>query len=184
VSNNADSSGSAVHIKDVNGSLVNCSFINNDCCGCGGAIGFEVENNESTVYLMDCLFGINSAPKGGGIHVMNGCLIINTTSFMYNHASLAGGGIYFNSSAGLQIHQSTFVKNFVGGENDGVACVEVEDEGVERSAGNGRGGGGGEGRGGGGGEAVFIENAKKLTSYLLQDVVFLLNGERNGCGLL
>ena len=114
-SNTCTGDGAAIYATDVNVTMINCVFDNNNAGASfgpsrGGAIFL---NNFSGLYINDCLFENNESDNGAGIYLMNAQSssdsIVNTT-FYQNKASAQGGGIYL-ATTGVFVDNCTFYLN-------------------------------------------------------------------------
>jgi hypothetical protein len=74
---------------DGDGTLTNCTFVDNRATGNGGGMG----NNGSRPRLSGCAFSGNTAEVGGAIYNEYGYLALTACDFIGNSARHAGGGV-------------------------------------------------------------------------------------------
>ena len=100
-------------------SIVNCTFISNDCgpacphfIRSGAATGGAVFAEESTITLTENRFLYSAAVAGGAVGLFNSTATIHRCLFDSNTA-LLGGALYSHSSS-IMVYESQFNNNSVG----------------------------------------------------------------------
>ena len=113
ISNGFATSGGAASVA---GALrvTNCSFVGNKTSGVGGAI---YATGGAKLQFANCVFDSNVAAEGGGA-ICNGApqgeLIVTTSAFSSNMATLLGGGAIYNDGSTAEIDSSTSLSAYEG----------------------------------------------------------------------
>jgi PKD repeat protein/uncharacterized protein (DUF2141 family) len=94
--------GAGIYIYSSGSSLIQCEIFNNNCTGSvgGGLYIWSYSGNFFNNKIFD-----NSADAGGGIYITDSPFANIESNFIYyNHASMNGGGMYFNASNTILQH--------------------------------------------------------------------------------
>ena len=122
--------GGAVYWGGNNGSLINCTFVNNSASN-GGAIYWYGEN----ATLSGSIFINNSAGVGGAIRLITRHISIFDSKFINNNAS-TGGALSFIGDGGFVdvtewiLQNSTFINNSASYDGGAIYCRYLGDANV------------------------------------------------------
>ena len=107
--NNTCSQGGAITLH-TNGTVFNCTFINNTAIGkYGGAISTGLDTADITVNIVNCTFEGNQAPIGGAVQLKGNDIHITNCSFD-NNSAIQGGACYIQGQRAI-IENSNFTGN-------------------------------------------------------------------------
>ena len=125
INNTAGTNGGAVYWRGVNGTVSNCSFINNTVRTNGGAVYW---NNGVNGTVSNCSFSNNTVRNSGGaVYWDNGVNgTVSNCSFSNNTAFSNGGAVYWSGGNGT-VSNCSFSNNTV--SNSGGGAVSWNGEG-------------------------------------------------------
>ncbi len=106
-----NSFGGALYCTESVLTLTDCTFENNECGYCGGAVYLDAY---TTATITGCLFRNNiAAMLGGGLMVGADCTAsLSGCTFADNQAYIgAGGGLFINPNSNVTLETSVFVRN-------------------------------------------------------------------------
>jgi len=147
VSNTAQSNGGGIWCQASSLTVQNSTVLSNTAQQDGGGI-FDNSSAAMTILNSNVLSNVARTRTGGGVWTSGGTSLkqILTSTVAYNRAGLHGGGIYNNSSNGLQIFNSTVLSNTTDNGNGGGIwsdrLLQIDNSRVlSNTANNGNGGG-------------------------------------------
>jgi len=147
LSNTAQGDGGGIWCQASSLTVQNSTVLSNTAQDNGGGI-YDSSSAAMTILNSNVLSNVARTRTGGGVWTSGGTSLkqILTSTVAYNRAGLRGGGIYNNSSNGLQIFNSTVLSNTTDNGNGGGIwsdrLLQIDNSRVlSNTANNGNGGG-------------------------------------------
>ena len=117
LNNTSEYSGGAVALLRGNFIDYHNVYSGNRALHLGGGIA---ATNMSTVVLVESNFSNTAGDAGGAVFIINGLVIINSSSFHGNEASQYQGGVVYASTSIITVHNSSFDNNKASRRDGGV----------------------------------------------------------------
>lgn len=134
---NIAAQGAGIHAEGGSVTLVDCKLRGNQAYQRGGGV---LARNGAVVELLECEVRDNLAPRGAGLYLEGGSMLVDHSRIRGNEASQQGGGAFLMNSATLLLVRSKLTNNSApqgggayleGGAVDALCATLANNEGAQ-----------------------------------------------------